>query len=102
MLAEALAVGREGNPVERVIADARTAIRGVTLEPRVTYDADALAERIVAYADSLAREPVDGLRRGGQDTGSSSTPAWPAAWPMPRCRSRPRSPTSGSSTPPRR
>ncbi len=60
MLAEALAVGREGNPVERVIADARTAIRGVTLTPRVTYDADALAERIVAYADSLALEPVDG------------------------------------------
>ena len=60
MLAEALAVGREGNPVERVIADARTAIRGVTLQPRVTYDPDALAERIVAYADSLAREPVDG------------------------------------------
>ena len=59
MLAEALAVGREGNAIERVIADARTAIRGVTLEPRVTYDADALAERIVAYADSLARDPVD-------------------------------------------
>ena len=59
-MAEALAVGREGNPVERVIADARTAIRGVTLTPRVTYDADALAERIVAYADSLALEPVDG------------------------------------------
>ena len=59
MLAEALAVGREGNAIERVIADARTAIRGVTLDPRVTYDADALAEQIVAYADSLAREPVD-------------------------------------------
>ena len=59
MLAEAVAVGREGNPVERIIADARTAIRGVTLEPRVTYDPDALAERIVAYADSLAREPVE-------------------------------------------
>src|SRR5688500_2877287 len=59
MLAEALAVGREGNPVERIIADARTAIRGVTLQPRVTYDPDALAERIVAYADSLAREPVE-------------------------------------------
>ncbi len=59
MLAEALAVGREGNPLERVIADARTAIRGVTLQPRVTYDPDALAERIVAYADSLAREPVE-------------------------------------------
>src|SRR5918995_6805932 len=59
MVAEALAVGREGNPVERIIADARTAIRGVTLQPRVTYDPDALAERIVAYADSLAREPVE-------------------------------------------
>lgn len=59
MLTEALAVGRAGNPIERVIADARTAIRGVTLLPRVTYDPDALAERIVAHADSLAREPVD-------------------------------------------
>ena len=59
MLAEALAVGREGNLVEKIIADARTAIRGVTLEPRVTYDADALAKRIVAYAGSLAREPID-------------------------------------------
>src|SRR3990170_6636160 len=59
MLAEALAVGREGNPIERIIADARTAIRGVTLQPQVTYDPDALAERIVAYADSLAREPVE-------------------------------------------
>ena len=59
MLAEALGVGREGNAIERVIADARTAIRGVTLEPRVTYDADALAEEVVSFADSLAREPVD-------------------------------------------
>jgi vancomycin resistance protein YoaR len=60
MLAEAMAVGREGNAAERFIADARTAFRGVTLEPRVTYDADALAKHIVAYADSLAREPVNG------------------------------------------
>ncbi len=59
MLADAMAVGRAGNTVERVIADARTAIRGVALTPRVTYDADALADRIVAFADSLAHEPVD-------------------------------------------
>ena len=59
MLAEALGVGRDGNAVERIIADARTAFRGVTLEPRVTYDPDALAQHIVTYADSLAREPVD-------------------------------------------
>jgi vancomycin resistance protein YoaR len=59
MLAEAIGVGRDGNAVERIIADARTAFRGVTLEPRVTYDPDALAQHIVTYADSLAREPVD-------------------------------------------
>ena len=41
MVAEAMAVGRAGNPIERVIADARTALRGVTLEPRVTFDAEA-------------------------------------------------------------
>jgi vancomycin resistance protein YoaR len=59
MLADALAIGRDGNIVDKIIADARTALRGVTLEPRVTYDADALADRIVAHADYLAREPVD-------------------------------------------
>ncbi len=59
MLAEAMAVGRDGNAVDRVIADARTALNGVVLTPRVTYDPDALAERIVGFADSLAREPVD-------------------------------------------
>ena len=58
MVAEALAIGREGNAIERVVADARTAVRGVTLQPRVTYDPDALAQSIVAYADSLARKPV--------------------------------------------
>jgi vancomycin resistance protein YoaR len=59
MVAEALSVGREGNAVERSIADARTALRGVSLTPRVALDADALAERAVEFADSLAREPAD-------------------------------------------
>ena len=60
MLAEALAVGREGNAVERVIADARTAIRG-----RDPGAAGHLRRRrpgrarSSAYADSLARDPVD-------------------------------------------
>ncbi len=57
MVAEALAVGREGNPVERVIADAQTALRGVALAPKVTFDADLLAERVLGFSDSLAREP---------------------------------------------
>jgi vancomycin resistance protein YoaR len=59
MVAEALGVGREGNPVERVIADAQTALRGVSLAPKVTFDADLLAERVLGFSDSLAREPKD-------------------------------------------
>ncbi len=59
MLAAAMAVGRDGNAVDRVVADVRTAFRGVTLTPQVTYDPDALAERLTAFADALAREPVD-------------------------------------------
>jgi vancomycin resistance protein YoaR len=61
MVAEALAVGRDGNAVERIIADARTALRGVALTPKVTFDADALAEHALSYAESLAREPRDAL-----------------------------------------
>lgn len=59
MVTEALRVGRDGNAVDRAIADARTALRGVVLTPLVTFDPDALAERIVGYAEDLAREPVE-------------------------------------------
>jgi vancomycin resistance protein YoaR len=59
MVAEALGVGRAGNPAERIIADAQTALRGVSLAPKVTFDADVLAERVLAFSDSLAREPAD-------------------------------------------
>jgi vancomycin resistance protein YoaR len=59
MVAEAMAIGREGNAVDRFVADARTALRGVSLTPRITFDADILAERAVEFADSLALEPRD-------------------------------------------
>lgn len=59
MVGEALAVGRDGGPVERAIADARTVLRGVELTPRVTFDADALAAAIVAMADRIDRAPRD-------------------------------------------
>lgn len=59
MVAEALAIGRDGNAVERMIADARTALRGVALTPKVTFDADAVADHALSFADSLAREPQD-------------------------------------------
>jgi vancomycin resistance protein YoaR len=59
MVTDALSVGRSGNPVERVIADARTAFRGVTLEPRVTFDGDAVAAFVAQHAASLRKDPRD-------------------------------------------
>ncbi|HEY4633480.1 MAG TPA: VanW family protein [Candidatus Limnocylindrales bacterium] len=59
MLAEAMAAGRADGPVERAISNARTALRGIVLEPRVTFDADALAGRIERHASSLATDPVE-------------------------------------------
>ncbi len=55
----ALSVGRSGSPVERVIADARTALNGVTIDPMVTYDAEALADKVATFARGLHREPSD-------------------------------------------
>jgi vancomycin resistance protein YoaR len=55
----ALGVGRSGNAVDRVIAGARTAIRGASVEPTVSFDADALASNIERLARSLDRDPVD-------------------------------------------
>jgi vancomycin resistance protein YoaR len=59
MVAEALAVGRGGTLVDRFIANTRTAVRGATITPMVTYDPQALADRIVGYADSLVLQPQD-------------------------------------------
>jgi vancomycin resistance protein YoaR len=50
MVEEAMAVGRSGNAVERVILDARTAVRGINLAPRVTFDAARLERLVQIYA----------------------------------------------------
>jgi vancomycin resistance protein YoaR len=50
MVAEAMAVGRSGSTVERIILDARTAVRGVTIAPRVLYDEARLARHVQALA----------------------------------------------------
>ncbi len=59
MVTEALGVGRDGNALDRAIANTRTAVRGVSLTPRVAVDADALANEVLDFADSLARQPID-------------------------------------------
>ena len=59
MVAEAMAVGRSGNAVERVILDARTAVRGVNLAPLVLFDEARLARYVQTYAGRLRIEPKD-------------------------------------------
>src|SRR5262245_9383908 len=55
----ALGVGRSGTPVDRAIAGVRTAVRGATVEPTVTFDPEALGQSIERLARSLDRDPVD-------------------------------------------
>ena len=59
MVAEALGVGRSGNPLERVVADARTAMRGATVTPRVTFDADLVTARISESVGLLTIVPIE-------------------------------------------
>src|SRR5262245_59878601 len=53
MVAEAMAVGRNGNAVERIILDARTAVRGADVPPIVVFDAERLARYVQTYAGRL-------------------------------------------------
>jgi vancomycin resistance protein YoaR len=55
----ALGIGRSGGAVDRVIAGARTAIRGASVEPTVSFDAEAVARNIERLARTLDRDPVD-------------------------------------------
>jgi vancomycin resistance protein YoaR len=59
LVTQAMTVGRAGNPVERVIANARTAFRGVVIEPRVRIDEDALTQWAANVAASQHRSPTD-------------------------------------------
>ena len=59
LVAEALAVGRDGTVIERAIANVRTAARGVHLAPRITFDRQRLNDRMVAIAAALRIEPVE-------------------------------------------
>jgi vancomycin resistance protein YoaR len=59
MVAQAMSVGRAGNAVERAIANARTAVRGVVLQPQVRYDQDALTRWVNALAAAQDLAPAD-------------------------------------------
>ena len=59
LIGAAMAVGRRGSPLDRAVADVRTALRGVVLEPRVTFDPDELSRRVDAIAEALRVDPLD-------------------------------------------
>jgi vancomycin resistance protein YoaR len=58
LIADAMAVGRTGSPIDRALADARTALRGVVLAPRATFDAETLTSRIMQIANGLRIDPI--------------------------------------------
>ena len=59
MVNQAMSIGRGGNPVEKVIANTRAAVRGITLEPQVSFDAAALSHRIESLAAAQHVGPID-------------------------------------------
>jgi vancomycin resistance protein YoaR len=59
MVLQAMSIGRGGNPIERVIANTRAAVRGITLEPQIRFDAAALSHRIESLAAAQHIGPID-------------------------------------------
>jgi vancomycin resistance protein YoaR len=58
MLDQAFAVGRTGNPVERVVEEARTALNRVNVAPQVAIDRDVLAASLATVASKIDRAPT--------------------------------------------
>jgi vancomycin resistance protein YoaR len=59
LVADAAAIGRSGSPFDRLVGNARTAIRGAELQPRILIDEAQLAARIDMAAAAIDREPTD-------------------------------------------
>jgi vancomycin resistance protein YoaR len=73
MVARAMSVGRAGNAVERAIANARTALRGVQIAPQVEYDQESLTRWVNSLAAAQFVAPVNAIV-ARTDTGFSVTP----------------------------
>jgi vancomycin resistance protein YoaR len=59
LVAEALAVGRSGGLVDRVVGSARMAIRGATIEPRLMVDRAVLEDAVADLVGELSRSAAD-------------------------------------------
>ena len=59
MIDSAMGAGRSGSLIERAFSEPKLALRGLELEPRVTFDEAALASGIANALARLEREPID-------------------------------------------
>src|SRR5438876_5261926 len=75
LLDAALAAGRQGGPLARLIGAPRAAIRGVTLDPAVAYDRAKLAAAVDTLATTIDRAPADASVSAGQGGTFSASPA---------------------------
>jgi vancomycin resistance protein YoaR len=75
MLDAAMAAGRLGEPVADLIGGPQTAIRGVVLEPAVTFDPAKLATAVAAVAEAVDRNPIDATITIGKDLAYATTPS---------------------------
>jgi vancomycin resistance protein YoaR len=76
----ALSIGRSGSPVDRAVSEVRTALRGIRIEPQVTFDPIKLTRRIAHDLGLIAVTPLDGTIRLAAD-GIVITPArWGRAY----------------------
>ncbi|HSG85058.1 MAG TPA: VanW family protein [Candidatus Limnocylindrales bacterium] len=72
----ALAAGRSGNPLERAVSQARTALNGATVEPIIVIDEAALAARVERSIQRLELQPVDGSIIFGEEGIEISPARW--------------------------
>ena len=59
MLDQAFGLGQGGNFVEQLQQQVRILLNGVTVEPAVAWDSDALVAQVTALAGAAQRDPVD-------------------------------------------
>ena len=75
MVDAALAAGRRGEPVADLIGVPQTVIRGVRLDPSVTYDPGGLAAAVDDVARAIDRAPVDATLTAASDGSYTTTPS---------------------------
>jgi vancomycin resistance protein YoaR len=76
MLDDAFAIGRTGNPLERVVEEARTAVNRIDVAPRIAIDQAILDASIGALAAKVDRDPVAAMVTAGPDAFVDTPALW--------------------------